>query len=185
MAAAGDLTTITDVKNWLGVTTSNGDENLSRLITAASTFIQSWLNRTIAVQAYSQTLNGTNSKSMMLANAPIVSISSLTINGSVIAPAADSQSSGYLYDDNTVYLSGYTFWRGLQNIKISYSAGYSVIPYDIAQACIELVAMRFKEKERIGLASQAIGGETTAYSIKDMPSSVQTTLNQYRRVVPI
>jgi len=183
--AAGDLTTLSDVKAWLNVQTTNDDALLTRLISAASTFIQSWLNRQIASQSYTQTLNGNASRKMVLENWPITAVSSLTIDGVVVSQSPNSQTTGYMFDDKVVYLISRSFCRGLQNIVISYTAGYSSVPLDIAQACIELVSMRYRERDRIGLASKAVGGETTAYSLKDMSDSVRAQLSQYRRVVPV
>ena len=66
-----------------------------------------------------------------------------------------------------------------------YVAGYATIPYDIRQACVELVSIRYKEKDRVGLTSKALAGETTSYNVKDMPDHVKTILKQYRNVVPV
>jgi hypothetical protein len=43
--------------------------------------------------------------------------------------------------------------------------------------------MRYREKDRIGHVSKAIGQETVAFSLKDMPDSVRTILNEYRKVM--
>jgi hypothetical protein len=59
---------------------------------------------------------------------------------------------------------------------------YSFIPNEIEQACIDLIALRMKERDRIGVVSKAVGTETVSFSQKDMPDSVQTLLNQYRKV---
>ena len=53
-----DLTTLANVKGWLGVTATTDDALLSRLISAASDYVQTWLNRTIATQTYSETRDG-------------------------------------------------------------------------------------------------------------------------------
>jgi hypothetical protein len=81
---------------------------------------------------------------------------------------------------------GYYFVRGTQNVIVSYTAGYSTTPPEIAQACIELVALRYRERTRVGEVSKALGGgETVSYSQKDMSAAVLTLLQQYRVVSPI
>ena len=61
-----------------------------------------------------------------------------------------------------------------------------MIPPELAQACIELVALRYRERSRIGEVARAIGGgETVSYSQKDMSDSIKTLIQQYRIVTPI
>jgi hypothetical protein len=65
-------------------------------------------------------------------------------------------------------------------------AGYSTTPPEVAQACIELVALRYRERTRIGEVSRSLGGaETVAYAQKDMSDATKTLLQRYRLVAPI
>jgi len=69
---------------------------------------------------------------------------------------------------------------------LRYTAGYVTPPADLAQACVELVALRYRERGRIGEVARAIGGgQTASYSQKDMSDSIKTSIQQYRRVVPV
>lgn len=168
---------------------SQYDALLTRLITAASAFIESWLSRTIAVTAYTQTFNGNGGNVLFFPHRPVTAITSVQVNTTTIALASDAVSAGYAFDDTSLYLRGYTFDRGLQNVAVSYSAGLSSnaptdVPSDLQQACIELVALKYRRLENEGVASKAMAGETTTYVVSDMPKPVQTLLMQYRNVVP-
>ena len=55
---------------------------------------------------------------------------------------------------------------------VTYTAGYAATPPEIAQACIELVCLRYKERDRIGQVSKNLAGEVVAFSQKDMPADV-------------
>jgi hypothetical protein len=71
-------------------------------------------------------------------------------------------------------------------VTLQYTAGYAVTPPDLAQACVELVALRYRERTRIGEVSKSMGGaETVSYSQKDMADSIRTLIQQYRIVAPI
>lgn len=59
---------------------------------------------------------------------------------------------------------------------------YSYLPPEIEQACIELVALRYQERQRIGQVSKSLAGEVVAFSQKDMPDDVAAALAPYRRV---
>ena len=187
MADPADLTTLSDLKAWLSipVTSTTDDPMLSRLITAASKYIQSWLNRTIASASYNETRDGTGGTRLMFANYPVTAVASLSIDGVTIPPSTSIGVSGYVWNSTSISLRGYTFRSDYQNVAVSYTAGYATTPPELAQACIELIAMRYRERDRIGLSSKGLAGETTTFSIKDMPSSVQTILNNYRNLVPV
>jgi Phage gp6-like head-tail connector protein len=61
---------------------------------------------------------------------------------------------------------------------------YSYVPQDIAHAAMEMVAERYRYKNRIGEVSKSLGGqETMSYSQKDMPDFIRTLLQPYKRVV--
>ena len=181
--AAGDLTTLDNVKGWLSppLTTTDDDGLLTGLITAASQFIQTWLNRRIASQAYAETRDGDGGQKLAFGNVPVTAVSSVTIDGDAVPAAPDSASLGYVFSPTMLYLQGRHFTPGFQNIELTYTAGYAATPPELAQACIELVCLRYKERDRIGQVSKNLAGEIVAFSQKDMPPDVQTLLNQYRR----
>jgi hypothetical protein len=193
--AYGDLTTLADVKTWLQTSQSafppTDDALLSRLITAASQYIQTWLNRQIARCDYIEVRDGTGGQRLQFARFPVCAVQSLTIDGIAIPPASPllpstGLSAGYVFSPTQLAIRGYYFTRRVQNVVITYSAGYAATPPDIAQACIELVALRYRERTRIGEISKSVGaGETITYAQKDMSLPIATLLQQYRLVTPI
>ena len=189
--AFGDLTTLDDVKAWLqsgqNPFPATDDALLGRLITAASRFIQSWLGRQIAVADWLEIRDGSGGQRLAFANFPVLAVLSLTIDGLAIPPApADGRfAAGYVFSPTELVLRGYVFTRRARNVVVSYTAGYEATPPDLAQACIELVCQRYRERGRIGEVSKALGGgETVTFSQKDMSDDVKTALSQYRAVAP-
>ena len=82
-------------------------------------------------------------------------------------------------------MRGYVFTRRPQNVIVTYTAGYATTPPEIAQAAIELVCQRYRERNRIGEVSKALGsGETVSFSQKDMSEDVKTALLPYRLATP-
>ena len=190
--AFGDLATLADVTAWLQTGQnpfpSVDDALLTRLITAASQFIQSWLQRQIAVADWIETRDGDGGQRMAFANFPVSAVLSLTIDGLAIppAPTGGGFGAGYVFSPTELALRGYVFTRRPQNVVITYTAGYAAVPPDIAQACVELVAQRYRERTRIGEVSKALmSAETVTYSQKDMSDDVKTLLTQYRAVAPV
>ncbi|MDA8230350.1 MAG: hypothetical protein M0006_03335 [Magnetospirillum sp.] len=183
--AAGDLTTIANVEQWLGLPAGCKDEALlTRLITAASGFISRWCGRQFASQNVVDTFNGTGGVAQPLRQYPVSAVASVSVDGQSIPPSPGVPQAGFLFTDTMVSLSGYRFNRGIANVTIAYTAGYATIPDELEQACIELVAFRYREIPRIGKASEGMAAQTTAFVIKDIPPSVATLLATYKRVVP-
>src|SRR5579863_2695572 len=189
--AFGDLTVLADVKAWLqtGQTAfpDTDDALLSRLISAASQFIQSWLNRQIAPGDWREVRDGTGGQRLAFANFPVAGVLSLSIDGLEIppAPSGGGYGAGYVFSPTELTLRGYVFTRRAQNVIITYTAGYTATPPDITQACIELVCQRYRERSRIGEVSRALGGgETVSFSQQDMSDDVKLLLSQYRAVAP-
>jgi hypothetical protein len=184
--ATGDLTTLANVKAWLSppLATTTDDALLQRLVTAASQFIQVWLDRTIAAQAYTETRDGHGGARLVLRNRPVTAVTSLVVDGVAIPPSTAPGAAGYRFDDVSLGLVGHAFTRGFQNVVVGYTAGYAATPPDIEQACIALVALRYKERDRIGHVSKSLAGETVTFTQKDLPADVATLLAQYRNVVP-
>lgn len=180
-----DLTTLANTKSWLSVSSATDDALLSRLISAASDYIQTWLNRDIAMATYTSARDGNSGRRLMTKNYPVLSVTSVIIDQQII-PASVNGGAGYVFDSTSIMLiGGYQFTRGFQNVSVTYVAGYATTPNEIEQATIELVAMRYKERDRIGQVSKSIGGETVTFSQKDFSDSIETTLTNYKKVITL
>jgi hypothetical protein len=193
--AYGDLTTLVDVKAWLKTGQNafppTDDALLTRLLTAASQYIQTWLGRPLAQADYIETRDGTGGRRLQFGVIPVSAVLSLTIDGYPIPPApppspGNGFTAGYLFSPTELVLRGYYFTQRAQNVQVSYTAGLASIPPDLAQACIELVALRYRERTRIGEVSKSFAGaETVSYSQQDMSAPIATLLERYRLVAPI
>jgi hypothetical protein len=193
---AGDLTTLTNAKSWLNIPTGTtaDDALLTRLVSAASAFLLNWLNRPILTATYTtEKYNGDGHTGIKTRAWPITAVGALLVNGVAVPASPDGLSNGYVFDDNFIYLLGANvnsfpsgvFGKGIKNVSITYTAGYPSVPLDIEQACIELVSLKYKERQRIGLQSQALAGQgTTSYTPRDLGADTKSMLQNYRNVVP-
>jgi hypothetical protein len=207
--AFGDLTTLSDVKAWLQTGQSafpiTDDALLTRLVTAASQYIQTWLNRQIALQDWIEVRDGLGTAlgprdvRYQFAAFPVTAVSLVVVDGltipaipgSPVAPLGTAAVStfatqaGYLFTPTQIVIRGYPVPSKAGCVTLQYTAGYPVTPPDLAQACIELVALRYRERTRIGEVSKSMGGaETVSYSQKDMSDSIKALIQQYRIVAP-
>jgi uncharacterized phiE125 gp8 family phage protein len=190
--AFGDLTNLTEIKAWLQVGAApfpaTDDALLTRLITAASRFIETWLGRPVVSADWLEIRDGTGGQRLVLANVPVTAVLSLTIDGLGIptAPPDGSFGPGYTFTATELALRGFVFTRRAQNVIVTYTAGYETAPPDLAQACIELVCQRYKQRSRIGEVGKArAASETVTFSQKDLSDGVKAVLAQYRAVAPV
>lgn len=182
------FTTLDNVKQWLRITADTSDAVLSRLIVAASTFIETKLSRNILSTEYSEMYNGPGGCTLPLPNTPVTEVSSLVVNGRSVprASSGSAAAAGYTFDRMAVYMvGGYRVWRGFQNVSVVYTAGFAAVPSDIEQVCIELVALKFKEMERIGQQSKSVAGQTVTYHDGDLTPVQRDVLSSYARKAPL
>ena len=82
-----------------------------------------------------------------------------------------------------IVYDGGAFNTGINNIKVQYTAGYTTIPYDLQQACLEIIAYYFKnsEENRFGVTSRTIGGGSLTIETNKIPDSAMIILERYSR----
>ena len=177
-----DLTDVAAVAMYLGQPATQDADLLQTLITAASAFIAGWTACSFVSAQYTEVRDGTGRETLLLPNTPVTAIVSVTIDGHAIPASGGWPQPGYGFDGSSVYLLGRGFTPGRRNIAVVYMAGYVSVPADVAQACVELVAFRYRLIAKTGLVSEGALQQTTTYSQSDMPASVKTALSTYQRV---
>jgi hypothetical protein len=179
------LCALADVKSYMGLTDTNQDALLTTLIGNASAFIETYCNRTFAQASYTETRNGGCGPKLYLANGPVVSVSSVSVDGTAVPLAPDAKSYGFVWDAMQVYIrpGGYPgeFTKGIQNVVVSYTAGYVTTPPDVNQACCELIAYKMAKRNRIDKKNEVLAQQTLGFDMSDMPASVKTALQAYIR----
>jgi hypothetical protein len=145
MAAPHDLCQLPDVKGFFPTALGSADDALLMgLISSTSFWISRTLNRTLYARGYVERRNGNGQTRMRVMNLPLISVSELRMDDTVLTPVppgASQSGSGYTWDDQFIYLreSDYyplvpsVFTRGVQNVQITYTAGYNT-PGQVEQA---------------------------------------------------
>jgi hypothetical protein len=194
-----DLTTLTNTLNWLGLQADDAGGTVQRVITAVSAMIQGQIGRTIVAAFYTEILDGRGRQRIMLPNAPIISVSSVTLiigsSGTLVIPSRATGVTGYTFSDKFVYLDPpYRFDRGAQNVQIVYQGGYITVPLDLEQACLTWIKTIMDGQNYSAALAKAKAGQTAldfsyvmtklhGYTVP-MPPAVFTALAPYRRVTP-
>lgn len=141
MPSPSDLVSLADLKSWLDVTGTDDDILLGQLITQISRSILNVIDRpAILPQDYTDIVDGGNVSSVLLRQWPVVEVLSCKVDDVAIPPvpavagAANGQP-GYVLDFASgappgamqrLSLRGFLFAIGIQNVTISYRAGYQI-----------------------------------------------------------
>ena len=199
---ADALTSLVNMKLYLGITVTTYDALLEMLINNATGFMYRFTNRNLKARDYVHALsadipyaryNGDTSKIVILKEYPINSVSELLINGDTIAAAESTDyygSTGYLIyskEGKLYYANG--FDTGKQNVRVSYNAGYAADTKEILELellCQELVVLMYYKKDKIAFKSEKWANYS--YTMADMDSigggvidNPTRLLNGYRR----
>jgi hypothetical protein len=194
-----DLTTVADVKTWLGIADANADAILGRMVSAASSWFYNATARSVLVSAaVTEVKNGADTTEIFPREFPITAVASLTIDGIAIPVSTGPTVAGYTADSGySIALRGgtsmvgsfsavpFVFSRGYSNIVYNYTAGYaggSLELGEIAQAVIELVAQKWARRSHTDQIAQGLGQQSLTFSQKDIPAEVQTVIDRFERL---
>jgi hypothetical protein len=181
------LTTLTRLRTYLGQEyVTKEDTFLQDMLDAASAFFVREVGRAIEVATYTETVDGNGTSSMTLRASPVVSVSSVVVNGETIPERTSWDGTGWVLQGDRVRLVGYLFSCGVSNVVVTYSAGYSTIPDDVQTCVCELASLKRNEASRMGIFSRSIPGmETTQYQVITLPVSIQRVIDSYRLPVVV
>jgi len=194
--ASNALCTLAQAKAYLDIASgdTSQDSKLELLINASSSMIENYLDRKLIYQGYVEYHDGRNSDRLLLKEWPAIKPTEIvfdqtwTYGASNVIPTDNYQ----LESEIMVVLRGYKFPRGNRNIKVTYYAGYQspvtggsgpVLPAEITQACIMLVAWQYQLRadRRLGVSSKGKSGESISY-VKGIPVEITTILDLHYRI---
>lgn len=205
------LCTATQVKAYLGITVSTYDTELARLARAATLRIERYCGRKFTRQARIEIIDGMGSDGIVLEATPIRRIAAVyTVDGDGTPEYVDPDD--YRSNRNTGELrlvpssvaphkpiwgsrAGAEFGvepsfpDDFQSVIVDYTGGWTTIPEDLEQACIELIKHMFQSRSR----DEALQSETTeGYSYTNasgvdgshsgIPGYISGALASFRRV---
>lgn len=199
------LTTLATVKDELGIADDSQDARLTRMIHAATRRFESECSRRFARADYTERIKGQGMNEILLGQWPVVSISSLTLDGVTLVENTD-----FTALPNDGILPRDYIWRwaagghpdltndpdpysARRNIEVSYTAGYVTpemadqdsslvrdLPEDLEDACIRYVV--FLVMNAPGVKSENTGGgyrkELFTSGLSD---EIEQVLCRYRR----
>lgn len=168
------LTTVANVKEYLGIAGTSEDALLNRLKDWATDLIHSYCGRIFTEASYDESYDGDGTEGLLVNQYPVSTVTLLEVSG-----ALKDASSYALYGQlGLLKLKSEKFPRGKNNVRLQYTAGYTVIPKDLEQAAIELVAIKYYDRGRNRLGVDAKDG--VSY-VSHLPEEIRVVLDLYKR----
>lgn len=180
------LTTLADVKENLGITSSSQDNLIIRKINQATEIIVGYCNRRFDEQTgVVEYYDGRIEDQLLLRNRPVTATTtfqleardtSLNDNDFSIIPVDE-----YFVDDEAGVIDGVAgFWGNYDRWKVTYSYGYATIPSDLAEACASLAAYYVNNdpSQVAGISNKEEGTRKIQYSNNRNGSSSDDIITQ-------
>ena len=153
---SNQLTTVQIVRAELGLDeTGSIDAILDNMILEASSAIETFCSRKFGKRTITETLPSSINTRLHLKNNPVVTLTSVTYDGTLVDSADYSMpepTQGWIYNKsywkNTYgeYLYSVVYEHGF--VLPSFTSGTRDLPYDIERACIAVVKNMFLGKDR-------------------------------------
>ncbi|MBU1275206.1 MAG: phage gp6-like head-tail connector protein [Proteobacteria bacterium] len=198
MALTSDaLTSLAQVKQYLGLSATTHDALLEGLVEAISAQFNAFCGRKLMARDYSHLsqdpaydpdnalLSGSGYPELLLPQYPILSLTALKVEGRDIS-ASEGGGTGWVLDSGAGVLGllGQVFPRGAHNVGLVYRAGFASAPPDLAQAAVEQTAVRFQESAagqgRLGVSARTLADGSVSYHSGALLPQVKAVLERYR-----
>lgn len=176
------LCTEYEIKEFDGTLAEGDLDSIRAVINRMSVMFENYCNRKFVSQTFTEYYNGTGDRYLYLDNYPVTEITSVHEDpdwdwGS--DELIESTEYRIIDDMGIVYQS--IFPKGHQNIKVIYTAGYTTVPEDLKQVCIEEVIRAFKKKNRIDQLLITKEDGTSNYFFDTLLPKTKLVLDMYRK----
>ena len=180
------LITLDNIKKFMGATgsTSDGDDLLEDLINRVSTLFESYMNRNILLRSYTEYHNGNGAMVLFPKQPKITTVSGIwdDYDWDYLDDDLIDSDNYRIVDENYIVFKNISLNNYTQNIKIIYTAGYSTVPDDLIQACIEEVSRLYKNRNQIDVLSKTLSDGSVSFVSKGFLPKTTIMLNKYKRV---
>jgi hypothetical protein len=170
------LTTKADVKESLGIASSDTskDNLIIRNINKATIAIENYCERRFKETTYTDELyNATQTDQLILKQRPITSLTTFSLSVRDTGLNSDSWNSidteQYFVDNASgIVDSLYRNFGNYKRYKVTYSAGYTTIPEDLAEACVDLACYYIQNRgaSNVGIVVKREGQREVRYDNK-------------------
>lgn len=199
------LTTVARFKTWFEISGTKKDAKIQMILIGVSDFVNRYCGYKFKRQTFvNQEYDGFGSETLYLRNKPVISGQSFSIQHRVGQLGTDDDWETIDADQYRVdYPKGRIvmncgFFKGKQNYRVSYTAGYYVpsdaqyqdgtdddldLPYDLEMSVLKIAGYAFGAGKSIGIRSEKVRDLSITYAdAVDKDAELKKTLELYKRM---
>lgn len=155
------------------------------LINQASALAEGIADRNLVAREVTEIHDGPGGNALLLKQWPIVSVSSVHIDGER-AWGPETEISAYYYEGGSgvLYYDG-GFGKQRQSVRVVYTGGLSEVPSDLKEAAVELVSWLWTRQRSNNIAvrtTEGLDGTRTEHELT-IPLQARRTIEGYRRIL--
>jgi len=188
--AANALVDIDTALAYLGIASTDTARTfmVKQCINGASWFCNSFTKRKLLSRANVEYYNGGGQKTIMLNNYPCTTLTSVydDLDRAYGATTLIDLSDLAIMPTDLLYMivyDGGAFLNGVKNVKITYTAGYLTVPWDLQQACLGICGIYFHhtDEKTLAIQSRSVGDGSITIDVSKMPQWIFDILNIYKK----
>lgn len=184
-----------EYKEILEITGNTEDEFIEQARLEVEGKVKSFLNRDLEASDYIELYDGNGDEELSLNQFPINSVSKIEVYMGLDGSGDESWTEYVQAEEyerlvipaskDKIYMIGACFPEGDQNIRITYNAGYEIIPYEIQQACKKLMLLYYSEvKKNKSLGKSSVSdssgfSKTTSFDLQ-AEERILKSIERYR-----
>ena len=180
------LTTLEAVKEWASISGSKqeDDDLMESLIDSFTTIFENYCGVDSFKQAsYTEYYDGSGGIYLFVKNVPLNSITNIWSDRDWAWETGDLVDSADYRIVEDRYVASVVGWGcGIQNIKITYNAGYATVPFDLQQICNEEVYRRYKKRREIDVMIKTLENGSLHFPPSNLLISTIQVLSKYKRL---
>lgn len=175
-----NLIALGDLKTLLNIDDNQYDSLLKLLNTSVSSLIETYCDRHFSDGTYTEYHDGEGMPDLYTTEWPITSVMSIydDVNRQFESSSLIDSTTYVIYADEgrisiipgSILYSQTTFAEGVQNVKVTYRAGYTTIPADLQIMATEVIGKKYKNivDKRWGMTNIGSAGENFSIFADDL-----------------
>lgn len=159
------LATLAQAKEFLGITGTDQDALITRLLDAATQYLETQTGRTLAQTTLTEYYDGDGDRTLFVASPP-ASFENYGVDTYLKIDDVQIDEDAFVVHsgEGRIVLDSAVFSRGDKNVEVKYKGGFATVPADLVQATIELAGAMLKRGRSAGVKSESIGDYSVTYS---------------------
>lgn len=184
------LTSLQTAKVYLGIDLAKtaNDIKITQFINSASWFCNSYTQRKLLSRTLTEYYSGDGTSELFTLNYPISSITTVhdDLDRSYGSDTLITATDLVIMPNDLAYkivYDGGVFNVGIRNIKAVYVAGYATIPYDLEEACLQIIGLFWNNVDKgwLGIIQQSLADGSINIESTYIPKSAMQILDHYKK----